>query len=280
MKLSEQTISAIGKIVTGDEKLSPYRSGPQLVRLFNDYGENDVYGQGFPSRWQYAEDKIRSLNGTEAIGALLCQVLDPREFIDTEFNEYDAVQYINSRLKYDGYEVVIDNGSAKIRDLSGVAVSCEHPFRGSEKERHIFIDEQIQKAETKIKEGDYDGAITNARSLLEAVLTELEAILVTNPPKYDGDLPKLYKRVQKQLNLEPGRSDIEEPLKQVLSGLVSIVSGLAGLSNRMGDRHVRSYKPSKHHAALVVNTAKTMANFLFETYQFQKKTKAANKWLK
>ena len=270
MKLSERTISAIGRIVTGDEQLSPYRSGPQLVRLFNDYGANDVYGQGFPSRWQYAEDKIRSLNGTEAIGALICQVLDPREFMDTEFNEDDAVKYINSRLKYDGYEVVIDNGLAKIRDLSGVAVTCEHPFHGSEKEGHIFIDEQIQKAETKIKEGDYDGAITNARSLLEAVLTEIEAMLVTDPPQYDGDLLKLYKRVQKQLNLEPGRPDIEGPLKQVLSGLVSIVGGLAGLSNRMGDRHVRSYKPSKHHAALVVNTAKTMANFLFETHQFQK----------
>ena len=269
MNLTERTISAIGKIVTGDEQISPYRSGPQLVRLFNDYGANDVYGQGFPSRWQYAEDKIRSLNGTEAIGALLRQVLDPREFMDTEFNENDAVEYVNARLKYDGYEVVIDNGLAKIRDLSGVAVTCEHPFQGSEKEGHLFIDEQIQKAETKIKEGDYDGAITNARSLLEAVLTELESTLDSDPPQYDGDLPKLYKRVQKLLNLEPGRPDIEGPLKQVLSGLISIVGGMAGLSNRMGDRHVRSYNPSKHHAALVVNTAKTMANFLFETHQYQ-----------
>lgn len=269
MNLTERTITAIGKIVTGDERLSPYRSGPQLVRLFNDYGANDVYGQGFPSRWQYAEDKIRSLNGTKAIGSLLCQVLDPREFMDSEFKEEDAAQFINARLKYDGYEVVIDNGLAKLRDLTGVAVACEHPFQGSEKEGHLFIDEQINKAETKIKEGDYDGAITNARSLLEAVLTELEKVLDDNPPQYDGDMPKLYKRVQKLLHLEPGRPDIEGPLKQVLSGLVSIVGGMSGLSNRMGDRHVRSYKPAKHHAALVVNTAKTMANFLFETQQFQ-----------
>lgn len=270
MKLTERTISAIGKIATGDEQLSLYRSGPQLVRLFNDFGANDVYGQGFPSRWQYAENKIRSLNGTEAIGALLCQILDPREFMDTEFIESEAIQYVNARLKYDGYEVVIDNGFAKVRDLTGVAVICEHPFQGSEKEGHLFIDEQIKKAETKIKEGDYDGAITNARSLLEAVLAELEKNLDENAPQYDGDLTKLYKRVQKLLNLEPGRPDIEGPLKQVLSGLTSIISGMAGLSNRMGDRHVRSYKPNKHHAALVVNTAKTLTNFLFETHQYQK----------
>jgi hypothetical protein len=269
MKLTERTISAIGQIVTGDEQLSRYRSGPQLVRLFNDFGANDVYGQGFPSRWQYAEEKVRSLNGTSAIGSLLCQILDPRELLDTEFQAESAVEYVNARLKYDGYEVLIDNGLAKVRDLSGVSVTCEHPFQGSEKEGHLFIDEQIQKAETKIKEGDYDGAITNARSLLEAVLMELETTLDDQAPPYDGDLPKLYKRVQKLLNLEPGRPDIEGPLKQVLSGLVSIVGGIAGLSSRMGDRHVRSYKPAKHHASLVVNTAKTMANFLFETHQYQ-----------
>ncbi|MBE0574386.1 MAG: abortive infection family protein [Desulfuromonadales bacterium] len=270
MKITERTISAIGKIATGDEHLSTYRSGPQLVRLFNEFGTNDIYGQGFPSRWQYAEDKIRSLNGTDAIGALLCQILDPREFMDTEFSMSEAVQYVNARFKYDGYEVVIDNGLAKIRDLAGIAVTCEHPFQGSKKEGHLFIDEQIKKAETKIKEGDYDGAITNARSLLEAVLTELEKTLDKNAPPYDGDLTKLYKRVQKLLNLEPGRPDIEGPLKQVLSGLSSIVNGMAGLSNKMGDRHVRSYKPNKHHASLVVNTAKTLANFLFETHQYQK----------
>lgn len=102
MKLSERTINAIGEIVTGDKKLSPYRSGQQLVRLFNEYGANDVYGQGFPSRWQYAEENLRSLNGTPAIGSVLCHVLDPREFMDTGYNEEEAAEYVNARLKYDG----------------------------------------------------------------------------------------------------------------------------------------------------------------------------------
>jgi len=41
MKVSARTIGAIGRIVTGDEKISPYRSGPGLVRLFNEYGADD-----------------------------------------------------------------------------------------------------------------------------------------------------------------------------------------------------------------------------------------------
>jgi len=68
-----------------------------------------------------------------------------------------------------------------------------------------------------------------------------------------------------RLRLDPSRKDLEGPLKQVLTGLASVVSGIAGTSNKVGDRHVRTYKPGKRHALLVVDSAKTLANFLLET---------------
>lgn len=267
MQVSARTIEAIGRIVTGNEGLSPYRSGPQLVRLFNDYGFSDTYGNGFPSRWQYAEERLRSLNGTAVLSSLVCEVLDPREFMDTQLVHDEAVEYVNKRLKYDGFEVVIHNGKAKAHDLQGASVECKHPFEGSDDDGHLFIDEQLAKCKQKIQEGDFDGAITNARSLIEAVLIELERELVEDPTQYDGDLTKLYRRVQKLLHLDPARPDLDGPLKQVLSGLNSIVSGLSGLSNRMGDRHARSYRPARRHAVLVVNAANTLAGFLFDTYR-------------
>jgi hypothetical protein len=82
---------------------------------------------------------------------------------------------------------------------------------------------------------------------------------------------KLHRRVQKHLNLDPARPDIDSTLKQVLSGLVSVASGLAGLRNKMSDAHVRSYRPMKHHAVLVVNASKTMTNFLFEGMACQRR---------
>ncbi len=269
MKVSRKTITALGRIVTGDEGLSPYRSGPALVCLFNDYGADDEYGQGFPSRWSYAESKLRELNDKPALGSLLCEVLDPRDFMDTDFNVENALDYINKRLKFDGFEVHLDRGLPKIRDLDGAQVDCKHPFEGSIEDGHLFIEEQIEKCGNKIEQGDFDGAITNARSLVEAVLMELERQLDPSPKKYDGNLPKLFKRVQKQLNLDPSRPDIETPLKQVLSGLNSVIIGMSGISNRMGDRHARTYRPSKHHSLLVVNSAKTLANFLFATHKHQ-----------
>ena len=271
MKLSMRSLTALGKIITGDEQISPYRSGPQLIRLFNEYGANDIYAQGFPSRWQYAEKKLVSLNNSSALTALIREVVDPREFMDTEFDINNAIEFLNKWFKYDGYEVLINDGLTKVRDIKGCSVECRHPFEKSNKDNHLFIDEQIQKSENKIQDGDYDGAITNARSLVEAVLTELEKKLDTNAQPYDGDLPKLYKRVGKKLNLNPGNPDIDGPLKQVLSGLTSIISGLAGVSNKMGDRHVRKYRPNKHHAILIVNAAKTLTGFLSETWQYQTK---------
>ncbi|MHB1326160.1 MAG: abortive infection family protein [Thermoleophilia bacterium] len=265
MKVSPRSIKAIRNVVTGDDKISPYRSGPKLVDLFNEYGAHDSYGKGFPSRWQYAEAHLRRINDTSALAALLCEVLDPREFLDSDFEQVGAVEYLNDRLKYDGYKVLLVDGMPKVQDLEGSEVEFRQPFEGSEDEAHVFIDEQLTKANDKIREGDYDGAITNARSLLEAALIELEFEITGSKVPYDGDLLKLYRRVQKALNLDPARPDLEPSLKQVLTGLISIVNGIAGVSNKMGDRHVRTYKPDKRHAVLVVNATKTIVSFLFET---------------
>jgi hypothetical protein len=53
--------------------------------------------------------------------------------------------------------------------------------------------------------------------------------------------------------------------------LTNIVTGLATMRNKMGDAHAQSYRPSKHHAKLAVNAAKTLADFLFETHQHQQR---------
>lgn len=275
MEISERTISTLGQIITGDGKLSPYRSGPELVKLFNEFGSNDSYGQGFPSRWQYAEEKIRELNQTDNLASLICEVFDPREYMDSQFDVNEAIDCINKRIYYDGYEIFLSNGFAKIRQLDGDIVEFISPYQNSEDENFKFIEEQIAKSEDKILKEDYDGAITNARSLVEAVLTDVENSFDSKAPNYDGDLLKLYKRVQNHLNLDPANSNINNSLKQTLSGLISILNGIASVSNKMGDRHVRTYKPFKHHAILVVNCARTFCKFMYDTKQYQESRPAS-----
>ncbi|MBE9225687.1 hypothetical protein IQ264_09660 [Phormidium sp. LEGE 05292] len=109
MQISDKTISALAQVVTGDKKISPYRSGSNLVDFFNQFGSADVYGQGFPSRRFYAEEKIKELNGNSKMARMICALLDERDFLETEFKVETAVDYLNEFLKYDGY-IIIKNG--------------------------------------------------------------------------------------------------------------------------------------------------------------------------
>jgi len=284
MKISERTIKRLGELITGDKRLSPYRSGPEFVHFFNDFGMNATYGQGFPSRWSFAEDCLRQFNGTPAMEKIILAALDPRDFMSATVydpgtretraaNIEEARTYLNEFLDYDGYEVVPRGKGHAVMDKARGEISVDVKL-APDHLSHAFILEQIGKCRTKINQGDYDGAITNARSLVEAVLTAIEREVDPNFPAYDGDLPKLYKRVQAHLNLAPGNPKIHDSLKQVLRGFVSIIAGLSGLSNKMGDRHVREYKPAAHHAILIVNGAMTFSSFMFDTYEYQKGLKS------
>jgi hypothetical protein len=276
MKISERSIKRLGEIITGDKALSPYRSGPKLVEFFNDFGTNHRYGQGFPSRWSFAETCIRQFNNTPTLKKIILSTLDPRDFMgaivyDQETREkkpanlQDALKYLNEFLAYDGYEIVPHGKSYDVVDRTRGEILVDVKLEPSHLS-HTFIVEQIEKCRMKTSRGDYDGAITNARSLVEAVLAAMEKEFDSNAPDYDGDLSRLYKRVQKHLNLSPENPKISNSLKQTLSGFVSIIGGLSGLSNKMGDRHPREYKPAAHHAVLIVNAAMTFSNFIFDTY--------------
>ena len=57
MKLQQKTIEKIRQLINEETE---YRSGPKLVAFFNELGFNDSYGQVFPSRWVYTENKFKS----------------------------------------------------------------------------------------------------------------------------------------------------------------------------------------------------------------------------
>lgn len=271
MKVSEYTIDFLGNLVAGDMDGAPYRSGPELVKFFNRFGGRDVYptGGGFPTRRIYAQDKLRDLNGQAIMKQVVSTALDPRAFLKHQLDVAAVVAKVNDNLKHDGYEVVKDGLTYKVRELSAGSVRLDAAAKVSHELTQLSIDDNIRKCEEKLTEGDYSGAITNARSLVESVLVGIEKEFDPQAQEYDGNLQALYKRVQKRLHLEPDRRDISDSLRQILSGLVSVVGGLAGVRNKMGDAHATSYRPSRHHAKLAVHTAVTLSDFLFETKNYQ-----------
>ena len=89
-------------------------------------------------------------------------------------------------------------------------------------------------------------------------------------PDYKGDLITLYGMIKKDLNLSIDKK-MDERFKLILSGLNSILNGIANLRNAMGDSHARKIMPCAHHARLAVNCAFTFSQFLCDTFEYQKK---------
>jgi hypothetical protein len=127
MKISERTVKRLGEIITGDKGISPYRGGPKLVSFFNECGTNHTYGQGFPSRWMFAEDCIRQFNDTPTMKKVILSAVDPRDFMGTTVYDketkqekpaslQDAVTYLNEFLAFDGYEIVPHGKSYDVVD--------------------------------------------------------------------------------------------------------------------------------------------------------------------
>ncbi len=132
----------------------------------------------------------------------------------------------------------------------------------------VYITEQVDKCDGKIASGDFEGAITNARNLIESTC---KYILEDSGAEYDAkaDLPKLYKEAANLLNMHPNRH-VEAAFKQILSGCFSIVHGLATVRNELSDAHGKSskkhYRPDERHAMFVVGTAKTLADFMYASF--------------
>ncbi|MEA3318905.1 MAG: abortive infection family protein [Bacillota bacterium] len=184
-------------------------------------------------------------------------------FLASDYNSHygENLGYISNQ-----FNVFID-----IVEMENIEVQIIHVESDIPKElsyKHIL--EDIAKCEDRINTGDYSGALTSARSLIEGVFKEIifnieGKELETKPP-----LTELFKVVRNHLNLDPSNKELDKPLKQVLSGLIQVVHGLNEVRNISGDMHPRKIVPSLHHALLVVNSAKTVANFLFHTYQYQR----------
>ncbi len=278
IKLKERTLSALEKVLTGDKlphqdvAVAPYQSGPKLVQFFREFGSDDTYGSGFPSRPAYTLEKLQSFNDTVQMQSIVETALAPVHFFDSNFDVNKTIEYVNRYLALDGYQVGLVSNRAQFQLSDGSAVKAVSKLPTVDPLSQAFILEQTEKCDSKLAGGDYDGAITNARSLLEAVLFEIEGQLDAGRLDYDGDLQKLYKRVQKLLNLDPEKGTLSDSLKAVLRGLTGVVSGLAPLRNKMGDAHVRTYKPERHHAKLAVNSAKTLTDFLIDSFEYQQRT--------
>jgi hypothetical protein len=278
MRLSAKTIERLVEIITGNTQKSPYRSGPQLIEFFRDFGERDLYGQGFPSRASYVQEKLRKFNGTERMEKIVSVAFN--FFDEDEFNPEEQAESFNRLLVRDGYRLVLEYLSGWMEGDKYVEANPYFEVRstlpnaivpqGLAAISHNAVNEQIAKANNRIAAGDFAGAIASSYTLTEHLLKLIleEAGVAFN--ENEGDIRALYKLVREPLNLNPGGESIASPLKPILEGFQKLVSGLYEVSNKASDRHARLYNPAAHHAKLAVNAAFALCEFLVESWNYQR----------
>ena len=246
-------------------------SGPALTDFFRQFGAQDSYPcSGAPSRWSYTSGRLSDLNETDRMRLCIEATVDPRRFMGTGLETARAVDFLNEALAYDGWRLVRHGRSYVLRPNRDVDVEFGLPEGATADQMADFIRQQVEKCQAKLAGDDHDGAITNARSLIEAVLRDLEDKLSGAPQEYDGNRPRLYRRVQKAMKLDPADYQEMADVQQLLRGLTTIVDGLSGMSNELADRHAGRRRPPPHHARLAVNAANTLCSFLVDSYRRQR----------
>ena len=141
-----------------------------------------------------------------------------------------------------------------------------------------YVKEQTSKCDEKIRSGDFEGAVTNAKSLMETICLYIYEEISGESFIYDGHLSKLHKKVADLLKMTPDLYE-DQNLKKILSGISSIVQGVSEVRNSKSDAHGKSpsdikYRIDERHATFVVNLAKTVSEYLylsFDKYQENKR---------
>ncbi|MCA9603297.1 MAG: hypothetical protein KC417_14790, partial [Myxococcales bacterium] len=211
VKISRRAIDAVVKVITGDRvdvnrSIAPYRTAANLEEFFTE----DLMLPAPPnlqrdSRPRETVSRLKLLNGT----ADLCRVIEaavrPAHYEGSDYSVEAAVAYLNPFLAHDDLRLV-RNG----KRYALVAAHTDVDLPRAAILSTDYVRELTEKADGRLADGDRDGAITAARTMLEAVLVELEKQLVGAPGGYKGDLPKQFKAVAKQLRIDDERTDLDD----------------------------------------------------------------------
>lgn len=215
----------------------------------------------------------------ENLGILECSTSRLFKFLEAVTSaEYQTVkrqgelaEAIDRLLRHDGYALVRSgkiSGSPvfKVRDMPDGSPSDQEISKAIQDFETSQISPRWQAA-LDSRSSDPERSITLARTLLEDVCKWILHEAGDGWAEAD-DLPALYKKTAKVLNLAPD-DHTEQIFKQILGGCQSVVSALGALRNKLGDAHSigpKRVRPAARHAELAVNLAGTMSTFLIATW--------------
>ena len=130
MKLNNKSLEKLRNLINEETE---YRSGPNLIKFFNKFGFNDEYGQGFPSRWQYTDQKLMELNKTDRIQDVILKLFNPINYIERIEDLDEYITEFNQYLSFDKKEVKRNNEKIVILDLKKITIPKKNLIKNNKK---------------------------------------------------------------------------------------------------------------------------------------------------
>lgn len=227
-------------------------SGPDLHGLFAEYtdelGEYAGWGGGSESRWQIFQRGLKLLQRDQQVRFLL------------ELCEYDGLIKHGPPTDEDVAKLraLLLGQSAPGSDVAAARLATLIDWKA--------VQDSWRQALDKIQ-SDPEGAITATRTMLESTCKHICDERQV-PYERGWDLSRLYKAAAGSMEIAPDQHS-EQVIKQILSGVATVVTGLGALRNSLSDAHGRGKggaRPAPRHAKLAVNAGFAIAGFLIDTH--------------
>lgn len=227
-------------------------SGPEIHEIFADHtdalGPYQGWGGGSASRWQIFQDGLKSMSANKQRSFLI------------ELCSYDG----RAAHGLPSPEEIAKFRSMLLSETSPNAYQASSALSGLDDWQ--IVARSWDAALSKVND-DPDGAITATRTTLESVCKH---ICEERSAHYEDswDLAKLYKAAATSMQISPDQHS-EQIIKQILSGSVTVVGGIAAMRNALSDAHgrgKRSVGPAPRHAKLAVNAGFAVAVFLVDSH--------------
>ncbi|QIJ88295.1 hypothetical protein C7H62_0486 [Mesoflavibacter sp. HG96] len=156
MRINDKSIEKL-RILINEE--TEYRSGPKLIEFFKDLGFNDSYGQGFPSRWKYTDDRLNHINGTPELDKCIKKLFNPVNFIGkiSELDNY--IKDFNQYLAFDKWQVIRDETVITFRKSDKVKL---HDDKVEEK-ADDFLEREFENV--SLEKLGLDGTVTDVLNI-------------------------------------------------------------------------------------------------------------------
>lgn len=127
MHLSPKTLEKLRDLIN---EITEYRSGPKIIDFFAKFDYEDVYGndylrkygQGFPSRWMYTDQRLSQINNTPKIITCIQNLFTPINYMDNLKRLDELLAEFNKYLQFDRYRVIRENTEIIIKPLDSVNI--------------------------------------------------------------------------------------------------------------------------------------------------------------